>query len=73
MEIILWWEKKVGFSICTHTQIFPLTHQSQQVKALQYLEVLVEADYSGWCEGQRQEVGEGEPEPELGEDQQADH
>lgn len=38
-----------------------------------YLEVLVEADDSSWCEGQRQEVREGEPEPELGEDQQANH
>lgn len=40
---------------------------------LRYLEVFVEADYSGWCEGQGQEVGKREPEPELSEDQQADH
>lgn len=40
---------------------------------LQYLEVLIEANYSSWCEGQWQKVGEREPEPELGEDQQADH
>lgn len=38
-----------------------------------YLEVLVEADDGGGREGQRQEVGQGEPEPELGEDQEADH
>lgn len=38
---------------------------------LMYLEVLVETNYSSWCEGQGQKVGEGEPEPELGEDEQA--
>lgn len=42
-------------------------------KMLRYLEVFVEADYSGWCEGQGQEVGKREPEPELSEDQQANH
>lgn len=42
-------------------------------KGSPYLQVLVEADNSSGCEGQRQEVGEGEPEPELCEDQQADH
>lgn len=38
-----------------------------------YLQVLVEANNGSGSEGQRQEVGEGEPEPELCEDQQADH
>lgn len=38
-----------------------------------YLQVLVESNNSSRCEGQRQEVGQREPEPELCEDQQADH
>ena len=38
-----------------------------------YLQVLVEADDGGGGEGQRQEVGEREPKPELSEDQQAHH
>ena len=44
--------------------IFPIIEQP-------YLEVLVQADDGGGGEGQRQEVRQGEPEPELGEDQQA--
>lgn len=38
-----------------------------------YLQVFIEADYGGWGKSQGQEVGEGEPEPELSEDQQANH
>lgn len=54
-------------------RIIHLSVHKEITQGAQYLEVLVEADYSSWCEGQWQEVGEGEPEPELGEDQQADH
>lgn len=42
-------------------------------KPAEHLQVFVQADYSRGREGQRQEVGEGEPEPELGEDEQAHH
>lgn len=45
----------------------------RNIQTLPYLEVLVEADYSSWREGQGEEVGEREPKPELSEDQQADH
>ncbi len=38
-----------------------------------YLQILVEADDSCGCEGQRQEVREREPEPKLGEDQETHH
>lgn len=38
-----------------------------------YLQILVEADDSCRGEGQRQEVRQWEPEPELGEDQQTHH
>lgn len=38
-----------------------------------YLQVFIKADYSSWGKSQWQEVGEGEPEPELCEDQQANH
>lgn len=39
----------------------------------QYLQVFIEANYSSWSKRQWQEVGEREPEPELREDQQANH
>lgn len=63
-------KKKKEMKFCPLVDIL---HQMMFSKGSLYLQVLVEADNSSGCEGQRQEVGEGEPEPELCEDQQADH